>query len=122
MNISNSSNGTWAGDDGADRECCLLACRCWLDIDFTLGLTDRQELLMLLPVLACAALSVVNIGKHGRAIYEPRAGLEQRESLAAHPSRGLDAPTGATGNERSDEVMRTATEQQRSAGEGIKWQ
>jgi hypothetical protein len=39
------------GSAGAEEpECCFLACHCWIDVRFELGLTHHERLLMLLPV------------------------------------------------------------------------
>ena len=69
-----NASGTFTADGAAcERDCCLLLCRCWIDIQIQLELSDAARLLLLLPVAAGIALSCANMWQHYRA-YALRKG------------------------------------------------
>jgi hypothetical protein len=74
-----------SGGAGCEHECCLLACRCWLDIRIRLDLSSSTKLLLLLPLLVGLGVSAANMLAHAQkyraaASEEPLIDGAQRSS------------------------------------------
>lgn len=69
-----------------EHECCLLACRCWLDIRIRLDMSTDTKLLLLVPVLIALGVSVANMLAHAhkyRAVASEEPLIDQRSSSTA---------------------------------------
>ena len=69
------NNGTACPElDPAAPACCLLACRCWVDLPIELDLSHNARLILLLPVAAGIALSLYNMSQHADKYWKSKQG------------------------------------------------